>query len=64
MTRRFLLSLLVLLLLTGHSEGFSPPERRRLQFQTASGIVFRADVATDHEGGEATVIIGHSWESL
>jgi len=31
---------------------------------TASGIVFRADVATGNEGVEITVIIGYPWEPL
>ncbi|HLG22648.1 MAG TPA: BamA/TamA family outer membrane protein [Candidatus Manganitrophaceae bacterium] len=31
---------------------------------TASGIVFRADVATGHEGVETTIIIGYPWESF
>ena len=35
-----------------------------LRMVTASGIIFRADVATGHEGIETTVIIGYPWESF
>ena len=31
---------------------------------TASGITFRADVATGNEGTETTIIIGYPWESF
>jgi len=31
---------------------------------TASGLVFRADVATGREGLEATVIVGYPWETF
>jgi hypothetical protein len=31
---------------------------------TASGIIFRADVATGNEGAEVTIIIGYPWESF
>lgn len=31
---------------------------------TASGIIFRADVATGNEGTETTIIIGYPWESF
>ncbi len=35
-----------------------------LRMVTASGIVFRADLATGREGVEATIIVGYPWEAL
>ena len=35
-----------------------------LRMVTASGIVFRADVASGKEGVEASIIVGYPWEAL